>query len=524
MITVPIEVVEFTKHELFQKVRARIARYGITQSQDVVVSAEDLSGTLLEELFVAAKDAEDLAFEKDVEQIIAARRGEFKTIRSINAMSEVLLAYLGAGLTGTWIYHDTGYGFHQPYSVDDFVLDYNRNYQISGTTPRQILNKDSERFHVTAVVDVPNLSFARRRPETLLANAGLYKETPELRASYTAAVARMVEVLHVGNRVDVSEQIFEQNNYGLAHLNLKRTLQCVADTDSTDVLPDGVLGEAEYLPLLSLTVPVFDLWNGKMVIVYIGNVQQHSWRDDAVERLVLPEAQKRVLELAVGSDADGFGGDFVDDKTPGNILLCKGEPGIGKTLTAEAYAETTHSALYPVDMNILASRGDVGSALRTILSRARRWNAFILLDEADVIVSRRGSDVHKNAIVAEVLKAVERYEKPIFMTTNRPDDIDEAVISRCLMILHYEVPKDDASIAVWEALSDSYKVELPEGTVERFVKEVGSIPPREIGQIIRLSARMAARDSTTVSFEHLVESAAMRGINLHDSGKEASNG
>jgi hypothetical protein len=515
MLVVPIEVVEHTTHELFQKTRTRLARYGPTQTYDVTLSSEEVTDSMLAELLRVG--VEDASFVQDVQQIIDARAGIFKPIRSRNALSEVLLAYVGVNfMQGAWVYQDTGHGYHQPHEVTDVLLSPRTGeFFLVGEAALTLRNSEKHQIDTRAFYEEPMISYARRRPETLLANAGLYKETPELRNQYRADLQRLSVVMEIGNRVDVRAKAFTGvGRYENAQeLKLSKPLQCVTDSEVATVITEPITEESEYLPLVNLMVPVFDLWGGQMVAAYVGDVTQHVWRDDAVEKLVLPEAQKRVLELAVGPDSAGFGGDFVDDKTPGNILLCKGEPGIGKTLTAEAYAEFTHSALYPVDMNILATESDVSATLQLILSRARRWNAFILLDEADVVVAKRGDDVKKNAIVAEVLKAVERYERPIFMTTNRPDDIDEAVISRCLMILHYEVPKAEASVAAWHALSSSYKVKLEDATVERFVSEIGSIAPREIGQIIRLAARMAARDKTTVTFEHLEESATMRGLN-----------
>jgi len=519
MLYIPVEAIEYTSSRLFQKERKRLERYGVTQLTPTTVSSEDLGDELLEELLVAAARSDDLAFEDELKQIKDARAGKFSTIRSKNALSEVMLAYLGAGRgTSVWIYRDTGFGFHQPFELSDigYRPDHYEAFYFAGTSAKGY--STSER-HTSAVEGMPAFAHpGKRRPETVLSKLKIFAETPKLRKEYRADLQKIQAIAKLGNRVDVTKELWFLGGYHeMIHQDVIKRVQCVVDFKLEGDMAVPIQDDAEYLPLASLRIPLFDLWGGRVVETHIGNVEQHAWRSDAVEKLVLPQAQKRVLELAVGEDAESFGGDFVDDKTPGNILLCKGNPGIGKTLTAEAYAEHTKSALYPVDMNVLASQNRVGDELRTILARARRWSAFVLLDEADVVVAKRGDDVQKNAVVAEILKAVERYEKPIFMTTNRPEDIDEAVISRCLMILHYEVPEGEHSKEAWRALAASYKVALTEETIGRFVDEVGSIAPREIGQIIRLSARMAARDQTSVQFNHLLESATMRGVTIPES-------
>jgi len=519
MLYVPVESIEYTSSPLFQKERKKLERYGITNLSPVTVTSEELGDELLEELLLAAKRSDDLAFESELNQIKEARAGKFSPIRSKNALSEVILAYIGAGRgTSVWLYYNAGFGVRQPFEVNDLIYNagYNEKFYFSGANATGYSTSESHR----STVDSPGaFSYqGRRRPETLLAKLGLERETQDLRQAYRKSLQRVQEIVKLGNRVDVTDELWSVGSYSeMTRQEILKRVQCVVDFKLSEDMVTPIEDDAEYLPLASLRIPLFDLWSGRVVETYIGNVEQHSWRSDAVEKLVLPNAQKRVLELAVGEDAESFGGDFVDDKTPGNILLCKGNPGIGKTLTAEAYAEHTKSALYPVDMNVLASQNNVGDELRKILARARRWSAFVLLDEADVVVAKRGDDVHKNAVVAEILKAVERYEKPIFMTTNRPEDIDEAVISRCLMILHYNVPEGEHSKEAWRALSSSYKVDVTEETLSRFVDEIGSIAPREIGQIIRLSARMAARDQTAVSFDHLLESATMRGVAIPES-------
>lgn len=519
MLHVPVESIEYTSNPLFQKERKKLERYGITHLTPFQVSSEDLGDELLEELLKAAKLSDDLAFEAELIQIKEARAGKFSPIRSKNALSEVLLAYLGAGRgTSVWVYYNTGFGVHQPLEINEIVYRAGYDDKIYFSGPGLVGHRTLESH--TSSVDWPgHFAFAgRRRPETFLSKLKVERETPELREAYRKNLQLMQEIVKLGNRVDVKNELWYKADYNeMTHQEIIKRVQCVVDFKLSSDMTIPIEDDAEYLPLTSLRIPLFDLWGGRVVETHIVNVEQHSWRSDAVDKLVLPTAQKRVLELAVGQDADSFGGDFVDDKTPGNILLCKGDPGIGKTLTAEAYAEHTKSALYPVDMNVLASRNGVGDELRRILARARRWSAFVLLDEADVVVAKRGDDVHKNAVVAEILKAVERYEKPIFMTTNRPDDIDEAVISRCLMILHYSAPEGEHSKEAWRALSSSYKVDVAEETISRFVDEIGSIAPREIGQIIRLSARMAARDQTPVVFEHLLESATMRGVTIPES-------
>lgn len=100
--------------------------------------------------------------------------------------------------------------------------------------------------------------------------------------------------------------------------------------------------------------------------------------------------------------------------------MCVGSPGLGKTLTAEVYAEVIERPLYSIHAGALGTNADdIEKNLRTILTRAKRWNCVLLLDEADVFVMQRGASLTQNAIVAEFLRTLEYFDGLMFMTSNR---------------------------------------------------------------------------------------------------------
>ena len=79
-----------------------------------------------------------------------------------------------------------------------------------------------------------------------------------------------------------------------------------------------------------------------------------------------------------------------------------GPPGVGKTLTAECIADLYERPLYSV------TSGDIGTDphfiegnLRQIFDYAVKWNAVLLLDEADVFLAERNlEDLSRNALVS----------------------------------------------------------------------------------------------------------------------------
>ena len=77
--------------------------------------------------------------------------------------------------------------------------------------------------------------------------------------------------------------------------------------------------------------------------------------------------------------------------------------------------------------------------LPSIFQRADKWGAVLLLDEADVFLEQRSLyDVHRNALVSVFLRELEYYPGIMFLTTNRVQQIDEAIASRIHLPLKYK--------------------------------------------------------------------------------------
>lgn len=75
----------------------------------------------------------------------------------------------------------------------------------------------------------------------------------------------------------------------------------------------------------------------------------------------------------------------------------------------------------------MVSAGELGTSpreleafLQQILDLANRWQAVLLLDEADVFLeARTAQDIHRNALVSIFLRLLEYFQGILFLTTNR---------------------------------------------------------------------------------------------------------
>ena len=81
----------------------------------------------------------------------------------------------------------------------------------------------------------------------------------------------------------------------------------------------------------------------------------------------------------------------------------------------------------------------VDKFLKTIFKIASRWHAILLLDEADVFLVERGADAHTNALVSVFLRELEHFDGILFLTTNRMQTFDPAILSRIHLPLRYDL-------------------------------------------------------------------------------------
>lgn len=103
------------------------------------------------------------------------------------------------------------------------------------------------------------------------------------------------------------------------------------------------------------------------------------------------------------------------------------------------------------------SAGDLGldprhveSKLQGILDMCTRWNAILLLDEADVFLEERSlHELERNKLVSIFLRVLEYYEGIMFLTTNRVQTFDQAFQSRIHISLEYKELDQPSRKKVW---------------------------------------------------------------------------
>ena len=135
---------------------------------------------------------------------------------------------------------------------------------------------------------------------------------------------------------------------------------------------------------------------------------------------------------------------IVEGKGRSVVILLHGPPGVGKTLTMETLAKATGKPLIVVSVAEIDLRADQAeSKLERLFRCAARWEAILLVDEADVFLEARTSDAGTecNALVSVLLRVLEYYTGTIILTANRISSLDVAVQFR----IHLAIRNEDLS-------------------------------------------------------------------------------
>jgi hypothetical protein len=233
-------------------------------------------------------------------------------------------------------------------------------------------------------------------------------------------------------------------------------------------------------------VRIFSLDTKSYVYADVDDVTPYEFDTDAMSRLHLPGEMVSVLTRVFNTPVEGLFGDLIKGKHGGVVILACGKPGVGKTLTAEVYAEQTQRPLYVLELGELGtSVAQVEEKLNRVFTRVARWNAVLQFDECEIFLTKRGDDLERSAIVGSFLRLLDYYRGILFLTTNRADVLDHAVLSRVMLRLDYPDLDHQARAVIWKTMFQAANLTLTAGTVEELAE--AQINGRQIRNLTRLA-------------------------------------
>ena len=246
-------------------------------------------------------------------------------------------------------------------------------------------------------------------------------------------------------------------------------------------------------------LPVYSIEYRRWGEVPTDTLYEIKFDETAFDRTILPNNYKSLIKNLVMNFYKTECCDFIIGKKRGLVFLLNGPPGVGKTLTAHGIAELTHRPLYTI------GSGDIGTEpaaidthLQKIFEMVGNWGGIVLIDEADVFMSKRTDyDINYNACVSVFLRLIETYFGILFLTTNRSSGIDPAFDSRIHVRLRYDELEDEEKAKVWQESLNRYKI--TNINVDHF--KTFKLNNREIANIVQLAYILADSEPTKITDE-----------------------
>lgn len=384
--------------------------------------------------------------------------------------------------------------------------------------------------------------------ETLLMEEGLFHETREMVNDYLKNETRFLEWRKSLGHQFVGTGSFESRddnsdwrgkNYAMVGDKLVVDDRCdtIASRKDTDLF-DGIVidsdepdadqeaiekelsrderlaAEAGYTRLpIDFFIWCFNLESHNEGWVHMQSMVPYKYRPEVKDKLILSPEHDDLID-ALTADREVLMEDIVSGKGGGTTIILQGKAGTGKTLTAEVYAEVMKCPLYRVHSGQLGIEAStVETVLKEAMKRATRWNCALLIDECDVFLRARGDSLEHNAIVGVFLRVLEYFNGLLFLTTNRVDEIDEAILSRAIANIKFRNPEEAERERLWKSLGEVFGLKLLADTkaCKQLAKEL-DCTGRDIKGLIRLTIKYSRQRKKLPTVADIKRFAIFKGL------------
>jgi AAA+ superfamily predicted ATPase len=177
--------------------------------------------------------------------------------------------------------------------------------------------------------------------------------------------------------------------------------------------------------------------------------------EDAITGLFRMILYVRASPLVFGTW--GFGRRW--SRRAGLSALFHGPSGTGKTMAASLVARELEMDLFRIDLSKITSMwiGESEKHISEVFEQASLSRAILLFDEADSLFAKRtevknSTDRYANLGVNFLLQQIEDYQGISILTTNKPENIDEAFKRRLRFDIEFPLPDAAQRHQLWKSM------------------------------------------------------------------------
>eukprot|EP00127_Corallochytrium_limacisporum_P004456 Clim_evm10s164 gene=Clim_evmTU10s164 len=217
---------------------------------------------------------------------------------------------------------------------------------------------------------------------------------------------------------------------------------------------------------------------------------------------------------------------FTGLRAPDRGILLFGPPGNGKTFLAKAAASEANANFFSISAATLTSKfyGEGEKLIRVLFEMARQVQpSVIFLDEIDSILTERSSGENdaSRRLKTEFLLRFDGVSSSsddkilVLGATNRPWDLDDAVLRRFTKRIYVPLPDVDARSAILEGLLTKHRHRLSSREVCSIASSLQNYSAADIGVVAKEAAMAPVREIPVHRLRNL-DKDAIRSITARD--------
>ncbi|CAD8212347.1 unnamed protein product [Paramecium octaurelia] len=196
---------------------------------------------------------------------------------------------------------------------------------------------------------------------------------------------------------------------------------------------------------------------------------------------------------------------FTGIRAPPKGILFYGPPGNGKTLLAKAVANQIKCCFFNVSASTLVQKhlGEGEKLMKTLFNVAFKFQpSVIFIDEIDSILSSRSSEEHEASrrLKTEFLVSFDGMQTTdqdrIFLiaATNRPQDIDGAVLRRFTVKILIDQPDQKARLGLVKSLMQAVSHSILDIAFDKICEKLAGYSASDIKAVVKEACMQPLRE------------------------------